>query len=338
MTILFVLFGIVFPVGAIIPIKRIVDGKLCSKEYCSVIKGIATCFVMISHLTILLGSKYNTGVFKLFDVLGGMGVLLFFFLSGYGLFVGYYGKENYMSYLIKRLNNVVIPYLILKVIFWVIKCIAGKALSFGVLLAGFDDWFIDVILIQYIIFLICWKIFGKNARMLIGVIFVSNVALSLFFMALKFNPRWYNALLMFPIGMIFAALKGKLHDIIVSHRILTLIVPAVLFMGFGGGFAVLKQAQFSGILKICAGVFLSAVVFRLSSSIELRSSVMRYIGNNSLYFYIIHLEILKLIEGYYEIDPVIACYIILAGAFVGVPLFSGGYNLVRSKLAKGDKN
>lgn len=332
MIVLLILFSVVFPLTAIIPVRRADGDVLCSRDYCSVIKGIATCFVMISHITILLGSTHNIGIFKIFDVLGGMGVLLFFFLSGYGLYIGYFGKANYKDYLIRRIENVVIPYLILKLLFWAVKCAIIRSPSLTVLLAGFDDWFIDVILIQYLIFWIAWRIFKDDSRKILAAVTVANICLTLIFAFMKLNPRWYNALLMFPIGMFFAAYNAGLKAVAASRKIITYVLPGILFVVFGCGFAVFKNAQFSGILKIIAGVFLAALIFRLSADIEPGSVIMNYIGRNSLYFYIIHLEVLKLLEGYYTVDPVIASYIIIIAAFAGVFVFSNGYNAVRSMI------
>lgn len=143
------------------------------------VRGIAALSVMLSHYALWMESYFYMElpvVFSLLKQLGGIGVLLFFFLSGYGIYLSSDGKTNNLMWLIKRVGKVWFPYLSMKLVIEIIKyCVIGWNQfllgDFCREITGFDfsDWFIWVIILQYVIFWIAGRI-SLNKR-LTGIFF-----------------------------------------------------------------------------------------------------------------------------------------------------------------------
>ena len=321
--ILFCLFFFAaFPVSALIPtsLSRGKDGLTADAS--AFFKGAAICFVVMSHISILLGLSERNKIFSAVDQFGGMGVLIFFFLSGFGLYKAYAGKTDYKRFVIKRTVNVIIPYLILKAVFIAAGCILRHSVSASGILARFDDWFVDIILIQYLIFLVCWRLLGRKKGLMTAVCLAVNLGLAVVFMNVFSNPRWYNALLLFPAGMAAALFEEKIRLLFTKQRILSFAACLILFAAFGALFVMNKDSIPGNLLKTCAGIMLGLLVYGLSLMFSFGSPVMKYIGRNSLYFYIIHLEIKKLLESCFTVSPLWSAVIIILGTAAAVPLVS----------------
>ena len=331
MIIFCILAFVIFPAAALIPTVRS-DGKTAlSKDSSAFFKGAAICFVVMSHISIMMGLSEKSVIFSAVDQLGGMGVLIFFFLSGFGLYRAYADKTCYAVYVKKRVINVLVPYLILKAVFLAVEAVLKKEMTASYIAGRFDDWFVDVILIQYLIFLFCWKFLGNRKALMTAVCFIANIILAVVLIALGTNPRWYNALLLFPAGMAVALYEDKIAKAFSGHRILSITVSLILFGTFGALFISAKDSVAGNFLKTAAGIALGFTVFGLSMIWDLRSPVMRYIGTNSLYFYIVHLEIKKILENCFTIDPTVAAVIIISGSAVSVPLISLAHKKIFGK-------
>ena len=89
--------------------------------------------MIIQHLTNILKPEIAVMrlVIQLFSVIGGMGVLLFFFVSGYGIYKGYAHKTPNVGFLHRRLINVYLPCLFIQSVFRLIEAVRTKALWGG---------------------------------------------------------------------------------------------------------------------------------------------------------------------------------------------------------------
>lgn len=315
---------ILFPCCVLCPMYKQKNNRneLLSIENSNVIKGIAICFVMLAHLVDALERKHAIGILKIYTVLGGMGVLLFFFLSGYGLYKGYANKTPSKNYIVKRMKNVVIPYLIVKTIYYVIICILDhEKLTTRDFLLNYTDWFIVVILIEYLLFYIVWLVSYKMGKKCsVAMNFLLSILLAIVFWRVGLVARWYNGLILFPIGMLIAKHEKKIISFMNSEYLLKLGAALFGFMVMGGLFTVFKGALWADFIKMIAGMFLAIVVCFVFMKLELRTVVMKYIGKQSLYFYIIHLCLMKLLD-MYDIGAYAYFYLVLAITFVVTWIF-----------------
>ncbi len=155
---IYVICFIVFPISIFIQAKRCDDKKvLLEKDDTNVIKGFAICLVIFTHLIIELKTEVVISpLLNIFQVTGAVGVLLFFFVSGYGIYKQYNKSFSGKNFWFKRLFNMYLPCIFMQFIFCMIKMLMQGEFSFLRLFieSFFYGWFIDVILIQYFVFYI----------------------------------------------------------------------------------------------------------------------------------------------------------------------------------------
>lgn len=150
----------------------------------------------------LIGRGAEVGIGRIWLVTGGLGVELFFFLIGYGLNMsnGIMGRD----FLRKRAKGVVLSLVIIQAVLYLISLSRGERVSvfsFGLSTLS-STWFVSIILIIYIGYYICYKLFSR--KYLNRTMLVYNVIIGITFMILGFDQRWYNGHLLFSLGMYMA--------------------------------------------------------------------------------------------------------------------------------------
>lgn len=108
------------------------------------------------------------------------------------------------------------------------------------------------------------------------------------------DERWYNAMLLFPVGIFMAQHEQKLMPII-AKKIIG-IIGLIIFFIAGVCASVLKGMMIAVFLKTIAGVGLAVSVCSLLYKVCINSVMLEYIGKRSLYFYIIHVELIILLN------------------------------------------
>lgn len=159
-----------------------------------------------------------------------------------------------------------------------------------------EDWFIRVILIQYIVFYVIWCFWGK--KKIIAYSIVADFAMSLVFIAQQKPDGWFNALWLFTFGMACSLHKNKIMRFFENHMFIKLIVLGASFVAFGAIFATNKEghwATYSGgywnLFKPISGAFLCIAICGIMYCKEFTSQVMVYLGKRSMYLYIIHINV-----------------------------------------------
>lgn len=134
---------------------------------------------------------------------------MFLFLSGYGNYKSYASKDLSFSWLIKRVERVLLPYIIIFVIDIlflngfgmnnnIVQCLINLTLPGRVL------WYLKVQLILYILFFIIYSI--KNISDTVKILIISGIVLLYIIIsaALAIPVYWYMTILFFCIGINFA--------------------------------------------------------------------------------------------------------------------------------------
>ncbi len=292
-----------FPFLAVFPVRRVAGKKvLLDQDDTDVWKGIAACLIILAHLIIPMKEELKgIGVaLHIYRVTGGMGVLIFFFISGYGIYKAYADRKSLgVAFWQKRLSAVYVP----SVVIQFLACLAimwqdhNFSLQWLFFYSFLGAWFIVAIMIQYFIFYISWEISRGKKKRLVILSFLGSIAVAALFYIFDCNPRWYNGLFLFPFGMLAGYLEKKIIDVMPKKWATCLFVSGSAFILSGGVFTYGK-GHYLGIdlCKVLAGICLSVFICALCARIRLCSDVMRYIGKRSLFYYLIHLNLLEVCE------------------------------------------
>lgn len=149
--------------------KSETDPKVLTKDDSTSLRGLAALFVMFSHYILFIENKFmcNVGPAKILEQFGGLGLCLFFFLSGYGCWMTIDKKEVRISFLWKRFMSVIPTYLILRIICGLLlKEYDGGIITALLYLTGLRAplWFVSEIIIVYILLYVAAKLNKKYNR------------------------------------------------------------------------------------------------------------------------------------------------------------------------------
>lgn len=318
---------------------------LLTIEDSNILKGAAACCVILSHAVYsaqaegLLLSK----PFVLLEQLGGIGVLIFFFLSGYGIYKGYGEREIGVSFILRRFKTILLPVLLIKLFLLIVAIIYGRIYSlYDILLSFQSDWFVAVILAEYILFYLSWIMPGAEAakkRIIIDLIL--NIFLIVLFVVLHMDPKWYNGLLLFPMGMLTARNEKRLIVYFGDRWAFSAGICFTLFILCGILFVKLKGAGVGAdLLKTSAGFALSMMLCVISTRIKFHSAVLNYIGIRSLYYYVIHVNLLALLQVSFarHLLGILLCTVVLSELFYRLTGKGGLYRLTGKEEKMISKN
>lgn len=297
---MYILYLVVVPFMMLMGMK--IENKreecLLNKSDTKILKGMASCFVVMSHYVVWSGGD-NRYIDIAISQLGGIGVLIFFFISGYGIYVSYINKEPGWAFIVKRVKTVYLPYVIIKIVLEAILFILGMQVrTWGEALLSIllvEDWFIKVIIMQYIIFFINWRYIGKTKVIWLGIF--ADIILSVVFISENQPIGWFNALWLFTFGMICAKYEKRIYSFLNSNKLLWKIF--LLLIGFcvtGGIFAVFKGEMWANILKPLSGMLLCIAICGVTRCVRFGSPVMLYVGERSIYMYIVHMNMWTMTE------------------------------------------
>lgn len=170
-----------------------------TSEYRSEIMGVAIIWVMLLHGSELYADVHIPILTAIMNR-GNIGVDIFLFLSGFGLFFSVSKNKNTTEFYKRRVNRVLIPYLILSLPFWIyntIYCGAGirkfladytgiSFISEGVTVA----WYVFLIIFLYIIYPFVFKFEDKKGVIADLVLIFTSVLICVILS--KINTDLYN--------------------------------------------------------------------------------------------------------------------------------------------------
>ncbi len=285
-------------------IRKSPPTALLTRDETDYIKGIAALMVFLAHSQIFLTSNDRDYlILKPFSLLGGVGVLLFFFLSGYGIFKGYIYKNPSLKYWKNRILNVFIPATSISLF----SCIVinfinnGKINVWNLLKDSFStQWYIDVIMLEYFAFFVAWNIARKNKVIVLILTFIFSVLIGFVFWKTGFNARWYNGLLLFPTGMLLGFLESKILSLSKIKIRIAIFLSLGGFIGTGFLFEKMKGLIIGDLMKTISGFCLAFLFVMIVSAFVVGNKVVFWLGKRSLYIYLCHLYLLLLFSGIIE--------------------------------------
>lgn len=142
-----------------------------SFQYTTVLRAVAILMVMLQHLSgFVLGSR-------IFTPFGGAGVAVFLIVSGYGLSIST-SKKGLKGFWSKKFVRVFLPWLLV----WLIMILLKKEMLFSysslssLFLLTSTNWYLQYLLLCYLLFYISHKWFYKFRWLLLSCFFILSFA------------------------------------------------------------------------------------------------------------------------------------------------------------------
>ena len=294
--VLYLIVFLIFPASVLYNIrverKGCFNDGLISPGESAILKGVAAWFIMISHFTSNIAVYgYDLGPAKVYEWFGGIGVCMFFFLSGYGLMMSAKKTQPSLRRLVRRILSVLIPMMAIQLIFWLAYYGEGKGLLECLLhITGLDGslWFLSEIIIIYVIFNIAVKVFKRHS---VAAAAVMCLIMSAVFVILRFPARWYNANLVFALGMLFAEKREGIITFFKKQYWLKFIICAAFFAVLSLAYSLLKPHAVSDLFKLLSGCALNVFLFSAMLKLRLRSRIMHFFGKMSLQMFVVHVNV-----------------------------------------------
>ncbi len=205
--------------------KSEASNKFMDRNYTTTLKGISIFMIMLCHM-----SCFWTGG-RLLSPLGGTGVAIFLIISGYGLTESY-KRQGLANFWQKRLLKVYFPYAIVCILLYIFKhhCIYNLLTDLCLYTCPF--WFVQFIIIQYIVFYFCFRFGGKyKIPFLLITSFITLIITD--------NLRGEQSL-SFLVGILASLYYSKIIHWIINKKYRCLLLGIALFF-LGILFLALKQ-------------------------------------------------------------------------------------------------
>lgn len=233
-------------------------------RYRSQIMGVAIIWIMLFH-----GGEFYPEMMKDIPLLGYivdrgmMGVEMFLFVSGMGLYFSFTKDDHIKSFYLKRINRVLIPYLVISLPFWIWRnvWIRGdiKALFMDISQLSFwidgdrSMWYIALTLLLYAVYPLLFKVFLKDDSSVKKGIFM-GVSLLLPIVFFMVSPSWFSKIEIaiwrissFVLGCVLAKWIMEGRKISKYHLIVLLAVSASLIKIT---FMINEMMKFPGIVRL----------------------------------------------------------------------------------------
>ena len=257
---------------------------------------------------------------ELFVPIGYYFVAFFLVCSGFGLYKSWKSKENYLKgFVKKRVLPLVVTFYVTEIIFILIRVPLGERMSVSRVVQYITSirqpnpnvWFMIALVVFYLVFCTCFRIFKKEGLALFATTFMVLVWV-LIGSATDHNEFWfkgewwYNTALFFPVGMYVAKWERTILPHIRKHYLLYLsgaIVAVVVLFFFSrfieGKFGYYCEAVPSLLERIirrfvtalsqhgAAGAFVLCV-YLVGQKVKIGNHALRFLGALTLEFYLIH--------------------------------------------------
>jgi peptidoglycan/LPS O-acetylase OafA/YrhL len=293
-----------------------IEQKILCIEQTQYLKGIAILLIILCHT---IGQAKETTIAT---PLGGIGVAIFLFMSGYGLQESY--KKNKLSgFWRKKILRIFVPY----TIFITIKCIILADFDFKKYLLDIffihtSYWYIGYLIKCYIVFYIS-SLFNEKHKLLVLAL---GSMLSLFLLPEIEAEQSFS----FIMGVIASIKIKEIRSL--SKKGLYIIAVTSIIIGVTAlaikQFTVVRQNEFIYFLcQLLVKLPIAIGIIFLVGKLLPKNSFAILCGTYSLELYLIHMQTLKIIQ-----YNTIQSYIVLLLTFiVTTALFSYIFNLLCKK-------
>lgn len=294
--------------------KNIEYRNFLSKDHLLILKGIASILIVVSHIA-------NEKNFAILNPLGGIGVALFLISSGYGLNESYKNK-GLINFFKKKFQRVYIPYILISLLAIVIniKPFANYNILQVIFLIDVSSymWYIQYIIIWYVIFYIVKKFVNKKLHNCIFLMF------GLLFLIIFKDTVWGEQSLSFVLGVLLSEYP-KINSWFATKSMKSILLMFVQCFIFSIIFLALKIYGFDNInnyfimsviqllMKLSSAIFLLKLinVFQNSPFVALK-----ILGIYSYEIYLTHVIAIGMIDNNNSYSLIIIFFALIIGLSV----------------------
>ena len=269
------------------------------KEQCNAIKGVFIMLVFLAHaLTAVkqcgnpIGSGLDKAAHTIHHQIGQLVVVMFLFYSGYGVMKSLMAKgEDYLkTYPKNRLLTTLLNFDVAVLCFIILSWMIGNRPSLptiGLSLIGWENvgnsnWYIFVILCCYLAFYIVFKLvhfqYKEEGALLLTLVMIAGM-----FILYKVKTSvWYNTILVFPVGVIYALYSNDLERIIQRRYWLCLLLLVATFLFL----QIFKVHPLYGVTHNVKAILFGLLVVVLSMKVRVKNKWLVWCGVNLFPLYI----------------------------------------------------
>lgn len=295
-----------------------------SKETTGCLKGIFAVVVLIHHLYQYSGIHINDIVDMLVQSMGYLAVGMFFFISGYGMFISVQKRDYLNRFWKKRFVPLYLFYVILIGLYLMWRMILGIHTSKIEFMQSFffggtivvNAWYLQCIFIYYIIFYFIFSSLKEN-KIRLYMMALTTIGYCLMCISLKLSSTWYESIFCLLAGMMWAFEKEKLDE---KLRIKSNSYLGIVLVLFGATY--LAQFKLGTISKMLSAVLFSILVVLLSYFLKeskiIQNKITKYLGKYSLEIYVAQGFFLFIQKGNrFNLDAQCFISMVFIGTFVG---------------------
>ena len=285
-------------------IKQLNSDVFFSVEQTNWLRGIAIIMVVLSHYYPLLGMTFSDGIISFSRNIGTVGVAIFFLLSGYATMISYSKKENYLNhYIPKRLLRLYVPFLIVFVLHYILKCIFQGEFVVRylysvpiMLLPDTPNWYLKVQICLYILFYIFAKLLKKNRSIIVSISIMCLLYMIVGY-CLKIDAFWYETIFAFPVGMLLAYKKEVFFRFFRKHSGIYISFSTIILFAFTFPFFMKGGTLFEILFLIGCVQFVICICTCICGDFKLTS----LLGKCSLELYLSHMVVIFLYNQFLDL-------------------------------------
>lgn len=261
------------------------------------LKGFFSILVIICHIRGEIDTLNGTLIGKVVTQFGYLSVSIFFFLSGYGLWMRSKEDSNYLtSFLKKRVLSLYMQYVLLIFFYTALFLVWNKKFDITIFAQSFlfgktvvpYGWYFQAITVFYLIFYLSCRFLNKKDP-IVGIAFGLCLYV-LFCFSWKLTTTWYETSFAFLTGVVIAEYEGKvkylsLKQIIKRSFQLFILTVITIILGTNkslGNVAILFKM--SSAVFFCLIVYYAAIIYSKFEN-NIVASSLRKLGTLSLEVY-----------------------------------------------------
>ena len=255
-------------------------------------RGIAILIVIASHYA---GWMYVEPVHQaahdIVSTFGPYGVDIFFLLSGYGLSKSADKNGISISFVLRRIFSIYVPYLLIMIgINIYIDGFSDIDMSGWIkLLTGYDYWYMNILFTFYILFMIIWKL---KEWIRLPLITIAVIAVTVIMFNIGRADFWELSNSAFLIGIYAATIekkwpdkmkKGLIHGFSIAISLVCFVICTKMMIASQG---LADNSAF--VWELVSELFFTTLVCSLCYITPKIGWILPLIGSQSMYIYLLH--------------------------------------------------